>query len=93
MTPEQVAEHWGCSAQHVRNLIKRGELRTWRLGARMFRVPADAVAEFEAKNTLAPNDEVDAAVEAAREKSRVDWAARLVRLAGEQQARRGRKGA
>jgi excisionase family DNA binding protein len=46
-TPEQVAERWGCSANHVRNLIKRGELRAFRLGHRLIRVPLDAIEEYE----------------------------------------------
>ncbi|WP_438823053.1 helix-turn-helix domain-containing protein [Methylobacterium frigidaeris] len=47
LTPEQVAERWGCSANHVRNLIKRRELRAFRVGSRLLRIPPDAVVEFE----------------------------------------------
>lgn len=47
MTPEQVAERWGCSPNHVRNLIHRGELRAFRLGRRLIRIPAEAIGEFE----------------------------------------------
>ncbi|MGY2048855.1 helix-turn-helix domain-containing protein [Methylobacterium sp. JK268] len=47
LTPEQVAERWDCSANHVRNLIRRGELRAFRVGSRLLRVPPDAVLEFE----------------------------------------------
>ena len=46
-TCEQVADLWGCSPNHVRNLIHRGELRAFRLGARLIRIPADAIAEYE----------------------------------------------
>ena len=46
MTPEQIAELWGCSANHVRSLIKRGELRAWRLGERLLSISPEAVAEF-----------------------------------------------
>jgi excisionase family DNA binding protein len=46
LTPEQLAVHWGCSANHVRNLIKRGELQAFRLG-RLIRIPAAAVDEFQ----------------------------------------------
>lgn len=55
MTPEQVAEMWGCSANHVRNLIKRGELRAWRLGSRLLRIPPEAVAEFEQHRQITPS--------------------------------------
>jgi excisionase family DNA binding protein len=44
-TPDQVAERWGVSANTVRALIKAGKLRGFRLG--LFRVPAEAVEEFE----------------------------------------------
>ena len=47
VTPEQLAEKWECSPNHVRNLIKRGELRAWRLGSRLLRIPPDAIEEFE----------------------------------------------
>ena len=47
MTPEQAAEMWGCSPNHVRNLIHRGELRAFRLGRRLLRIPPDAIAEYE----------------------------------------------
>lgn len=47
LTPEQVAAYWGCSANHVRRLIHRGELRAFRLGDRLFRIPRDAIGEYE----------------------------------------------
>lgn len=53
-TPDQVAAIWGCSPNHVRNLIHRGELRAFRLGARLFRIPADAIEEFEKNQMIAP---------------------------------------
>lgn len=37
-TPDMLAERWQCSAETVRQLIKRGELRGFRVG-RMMRVP------------------------------------------------------
>lgn len=46
-TPEQVAQMWGCSDNHVRNLIKRGELKAFRLGNKLIRIPADALAEYQ----------------------------------------------
>ena len=45
-TPETLAERWMVSDETVRQLIKRGELRAFRVG-RMFRIPADAVEEYE----------------------------------------------
>ncbi len=46
MTPEMLAERWMVSAETVRQLVKRGELRGFRVG-RMIRIPADAVEEYE----------------------------------------------
>jgi excisionase family DNA binding protein len=46
-TPDQLAAKWGCSSNHVRNLIHRGELRAFRLGKRLFRIPPEAIGEYE----------------------------------------------
>lgn len=53
-TPDQVAAVWGCSPNHVRNLIHRGELRAFRLGQRLFRIPADAIEEYERQQMTGP---------------------------------------
>jgi excisionase family DNA binding protein len=45
-TPATLAAEWNCSEHHVRNLINRGELRAFRLGHKLFRIPAEAVEEF-----------------------------------------------
>jgi len=49
-----VAERWGCTPNHVRNLIKRGELRAFRLGERLLRIPAEALDGFEQKSLVEP---------------------------------------
>ncbi|RFD20121.1 DNA-binding protein [Komagataeibacter melaceti] len=41
-----VASAWGCSHQHVRNLIKRGELPAIRIGS-LFRIRPDDVEAYE----------------------------------------------
>ena len=46
-TPETLAEHWGCSPQHVRDMCKNGRLAFFRLG-RLYRIPAWSVDEIEA---------------------------------------------
>src|SRR5579872_2694452 len=48
-TPASLADEWGCSAQHVRNLIDGGKLRAFRLGDKLLRIPADAKREFECR--------------------------------------------
>jgi excisionase family DNA binding protein len=49
-TPDMLGERWGCSAETVRQMVKRGELRGFRVG-RMIRIPWDAVEELEACKT------------------------------------------
>ncbi|MBN9305968.1 MAG: excisionase family DNA-binding protein [Devosia sp.] len=51
---EELAQRWGVSAQHVRDLIAKGTLRHFRVG-RLIRIPATAVREFEECPTTAPN--------------------------------------
>ena len=46
-TPELLADRWSCSPNHVRNLIRRGELNAFRVGSRLLRISPDAVEEFE----------------------------------------------
>jgi excisionase family DNA binding protein len=46
-TPTQLAQLWGCSANHVRQMCKDGRLRHFRLGPKTIRIPIAAVEEFE----------------------------------------------
>ncbi|RMF00181.1 MAG: DNA-binding protein [Alphaproteobacteria bacterium] len=46
-TPKTLAKRWGCSVSHVYDLIHRGELDHFRLGAKLYRIPVDAVERFE----------------------------------------------
>ncbi len=46
-TPETLAQRWGCSSNNAPNLIKRGELSAFRLGARLPRVGLAAVEAYE----------------------------------------------
>lgn len=48
-TPDTLAERWHCSAETIRQMCLRGELRHFRVG-RMLRIPADAVEEHECAN-------------------------------------------
>ena len=51
-TVASLAKRWGCSEVHVRNLINRGELRSFRLGGKLIRIPADEVAGWEKSSAL-----------------------------------------
>lgn len=45
-TPDTLADRWACSAQHVRDMIGRGELRSFRAG-KLLRIPASEVERIE----------------------------------------------
>ncbi|WP_082024675.1 excisionase family DNA-binding protein [Mameliella alba] len=51
-TPDTLAERWACSAETVRQMVKRGELPGFRVG-RLFRIPVNAVEEYEECQTSA----------------------------------------
>lgn len=46
-SPKTLAAHWHCSERHIRNLIARGEIRAFRLGGKLLRIPWDEVDRFE----------------------------------------------
>jgi predicted DNA-binding transcriptional regulator AlpA len=51
-TPETLAEHWKCSANLIRNLIRRGELDGSKYGNKLIRITAAAVAAYEEANIV-----------------------------------------
>ncbi|WP_409564296.1 helix-turn-helix domain-containing protein [Methylobacterium sp. J-076] len=53
LVPKEVAAEWGCSEQHVRNMVNRGELGHFRLGGKLLRIPRSAMDEVE-RATKAP---------------------------------------
>lgn len=53
-TVKQVAERWACSTAHVTRLCRRGELRAMRVGVRGWRISAEAVEAYRAKQMNAP---------------------------------------
>lgn len=51
-TPESLAKRWHCSPSQVRKLIRSGnhlgqKLRAFQIGHGLYRIPAEAVGEFE----------------------------------------------
>jgi hypothetical protein len=50
-TPETLAERWSCSANHIRVLIRRGDLAGSMLGGRLLRIWAAVVATYENADT------------------------------------------
>ncbi|TIQ33123.1 MAG: helix-turn-helix domain-containing protein [Mesorhizobium sp.] len=47
MNPATLAERWGCSGQHIRNLIASGELPSFKLGGKLLRIRGEDVERFE----------------------------------------------
>ena len=46
-TPEGLSDRWACSVDQVRSLCRRGRLRHFTVGKGLYRIPADAVEEYE----------------------------------------------
>lgn len=55
---ETLAQRWGCGESTVRNLIKRGELATFRIGI-LIRISADEVGRYECHNTQCSDSAAD----------------------------------
>ena len=51
---KRLAERWGCSRQHIHALIRKGELRAFKLGHRLLRITAEEVRRWEERGR--PND-------------------------------------
>lgn len=58
LTVEDVAERWSCAGSYVRRLCRERKLRYWKLGT-AYRVPLDAVEDFERERTAWPDHETD----------------------------------
>lgn len=48
-TLDGLAERWECSGTHIRRLCVAGKLRHFRIGS-LYRIPVDAVTEYEIGN-------------------------------------------
>ena len=54
-TTATLAEYWNCSAGHIHNLIRRGELAALRPSPRSVRITPAAVIAFEEANVVMPD--------------------------------------
>ncbi|WP_425441851.1 helix-turn-helix domain-containing protein [Thioclava dalianensis] len=59
-TPDMLAERWHCSAETVRQMVKRGELHGFRTG-RMIRIPWGAIEEHECQTSASADCAADTA--------------------------------
>ncbi|QDO99093.1 helix-turn-helix domain-containing protein [Ferrovibrio terrae] len=74
LSPEQLAKRWGVSPRHVRGMIARGELKAFKLGAKIWRIAAVEVARVEALigNPEPPaTGDADASIDVARQARRL----------------------
>jgi hypothetical protein len=51
-SPRTLAQEWGCSEQHIRNLIRDGQLRGWRAGG----IVSDDFGESSVPSTTTPEN-------------------------------------
>jgi excisionase family DNA binding protein len=58
-TPQSLAERWGVSRQHIYDLIKSEQLKSFSLGRKLVRIPAEEVARWEALNTGSESSTAD----------------------------------
>ena len=49
-TPAMLAERWACSERHVRNMIDRGDIPSFRLGGKLLRILVKDIEEYECRN-------------------------------------------
>lgn len=47
LTPAMLAERWQCSERHIRNLVDRGEIPSFRLGGKLIRIKVTDIEDFE----------------------------------------------
>lgn len=58
-TPATLAKEWHCSERHVRSLVDKGELRAFRLGQRLLRIPAASAREYECRMATGSESSTD----------------------------------
>ena len=61
-SPKTLGTRWGCSAETVRQMCKRGELNSFRPGPKLIRIPAQEVERFECQNTGSSSIEASSAL-------------------------------
>lgn len=50
-TPATLAARWSVSDRHVRRMLEAGELKGFRPGGKMWRIPANEVERYECQTT------------------------------------------
>jgi excisionase family DNA binding protein len=60
-SPETLGERWGCSSEKIRQMCRRGELSSFRLG-KLIRIPASEVDRIECQSGDLLNTEANTAL-------------------------------
>jgi len=82
-SPETLADRWACSSETVRQMCRRGELASFRLG-KLIRIPATEVERVECQNTDWSST-VDNGASLTQMRSEAAFASRLERMTGASQ--------
>lgn len=61
LTPSELADRWKCSEQHIRNMIDRGQLPSFKIGDKLLRIQRKHVEAFECQSGELPNSEENSA--------------------------------
>ena len=77
-TPVTLAKRWSCTAAHVRNLVRRGEIEGFTLGGKLLRISAAEVERYECRTIDSGATEESSASSGTTSKD-ADNVARLVR--------------
>lgn len=51
-----LATHWGCGTDTVYNLVRSGELQSFKLGGKLIRIRAEEVERYECRSLIPSND-------------------------------------
>ena len=54
-----LAERWQCSEQHIRNMIDRGKIPSFKIGDKLLRIRREHVEAFECQNGDLPDSEAN----------------------------------
>ena len=79
-TPRTLADEWGVSERHVRNLIANGELRAVRFGQKLLRIREEDVEDFVCRQITDSPSIAESGASLTTTNEADDTALRLVRL-------------
>jgi excisionase family DNA binding protein len=55
-SPKLLAKRWGCSPQFVHKLIRKGELKAFKLGEKLLRIPMEEVRRWESQPAVTSSE-------------------------------------